>query len=132
MMQVKQLWRLLTLACLVVLPAVVYADIVGQTNQDIDLFLVNPAIAADRPNVLIIWDNTANWGQQVSGNTAYSFELQALKTVVTSLSDQFNVGLMLFSEAGNGANTKGAYVRYAVRQMTSGNRTALANLINSL
>ena len=35
----------------------------GQTNQDIDLFLVNPAVAPDRPNVLIIWDNTANWGQ---------------------------------------------------------------------
>jgi len=41
-------------------------------------FLINPAVAADRPNVLIIWDNTANWGQQVTSQTAYSIERQAL------------------------------------------------------
>ena len=43
--------------------------LVGQTNQDIDLFLNNPAIPANRPNVLIVWDNTANWGQQVNGRS---------------------------------------------------------------
>ena len=103
----------------------------GQTNQDIDLFLVNPAVAADRPNVLIIWDNTANWGQQVSGNTAYSLELAAIKQVVSTLNADFNVGLMLFAEPGIGT-TKGAYVRFGLRQTTGANQTALVNLVNSL
>src|SRR5690242_2654607 len=54
------------LSVLLALPA--HADSVpGQTNQDIDLFLVNPAVAAGRPNVLIIWDNTANWGATGGG-----------------------------------------------------------------
>ena len=59
--------------------------LVGQTNQDIDLFLTNPAIPANRPNVLIVWDNTANWGQQVNGKTAYSFEAAALTNAVQTL-----------------------------------------------
>ena len=103
----------------------------GQTNQDIDLFLVNPAVAADRPNVLIIWDNSANWGQQVSGNTAYSIEKQALSEVIAALNDDFNVGLMLFSESGNGTG-KGGYPRFGVRQSTSANKAALTSLINGL
>jgi type IV pilus assembly protein PilY1 len=103
----------------------------GQTNQDIDLFLVNPSVAGDRPNVLIIWDNTANWGQQVNGQTAYSIELQALSQRMSALTDQFNVGLMLFSESGNGT-PKGSYMRFGVRQTTAVNKTALASLISSL
>ena len=67
-------------------------------------FLINPAVAADRPNVLIIWDNTANWGQQVTSQTAYSIERQALSQVVSALNDDFNVGLMLFTESGNGTD----------------------------
>src|SRR5690349_1451639 len=103
----------------------------GQINQDIDLFLINPAVAADRPNVLIIWDNTANWGQQVTHQTAYSIERQALSQVVSALNDDFNVGLMLFTESGNGT-PKGAYMRFGVRQSTALNKTALAGLINGL
>ena len=30
-------------------------------NDDTDIFLANPNITAERPNVLIILDNTANW-----------------------------------------------------------------------
>src|SRR5262249_31220099 len=101
----------------------VYAGIVpGQTSQDIDLFLVNPAVAADRPNVLIIWDNTANWGQQVTGQMAYSFEKQALSQVIPALNSDFNVGLMLFTESGNGT-PKGAYMRFGVRQSSTVNKT---------
>ena len=46
------------------------AALVGQVNDDTDLFLVNPSLPAQRPNVLIIWDNTANWSQSVGGSTA--------------------------------------------------------------
>src|SRR5690349_15420447 len=112
------------------LPA--HADSVpGQTNQDIDLFLVNPAVATGRPNVLIVWDNTANWGQQVVGQTAYSLEKQALSQVISGLNADFNVGLMLFTESGN--NTpKGGYMRFGVRQSNVTNKTALASLISGL
>jgi type IV pilus assembly protein PilY1 len=103
----------------------------GQTNQDIDLFLINPSVAAGRPNVLIIWDNTANWGQQVTSQTAYSIEKQALSQVISALNDDFNVGLMLFTESGN-STPKGGYVRFALRQSTIANKTALATLVSGL
>jgi len=62
-------------------------------NDDTDIFLANPSIAAERPNVLI---NTANW------NNAFTNEKNALVQVVNGLTDQFNVGLMLFPETGGG------------------------------
>lgn len=78
-----------------------------------------------RPNVLIVLDNTANW------STPFDFEILALKTVIESLTDSYNVGLMMFTESG-GANKgpDGGYVRYAMRQMTTTNKAALATLIN--
>ena len=101
--------------------------------DDTDLFLVNAAVAQQRPNVLIILDNTANWNQP------FEFEKAALVSVVSGLTDQFNVGLMLFTETGNGnPNPDGAYVRFAIRQMTAdaggiiGSRSRLAALVNNL
>ena len=92
-------------------------------NDDTDIFLANPAIAAERPNVLIILDNTANW------NNAFTNEKNALVQVVNGLSDQYNVGLMMMAETGGGNdNVDGTYVRYHVRQMTPANKTALSSL----
>src|SRR6185503_10050774 len=73
-------------------------------NDDTDIFLQNPAYVAARPNVLIVVDNTANWGQTADGTTKY----QGVKTALTSVlngvvNDTFNVGLSLFVETG-GAN----------------------------
>jgi Tfp pilus tip-associated adhesin PilY1 len=96
-------------------------------NDDTDIFLANPNIVAERPNVLIILDNTANW------NTAFTNEKSALVSVVNGLSDQYNVGLMMFPETGGGNdNVDGGYVRYHVRQMTSQNKSALASMVNNL
>jgi type IV pilus assembly protein PilY1 len=96
-------------------------------NDDTDIFLSDPAFNAQRPNVLIIMDNTANW------NTAFNAEKTALVNVVNSLSDGLNVGLAMFTEtgAGNGGND-GAYIRYAVRQMTATNKSAFTQLVNAL
>jgi len=101
--------------------------------EDIDLFVgSNPATAANRPNVLIIIDNSANWSaasQQWAGNVKQGqSELRALKTVVGELNDGVNLGLMLFTP-GSGSNKDGAYVRYHVRQMLAGNKAALQELI---
>src|SRR5260221_5261065 len=87
-------------------------------GEDIDIFLANPSFTAQRPNVLMMVDNTANWNQ------AFDNEKSALVTVIKTISDDFNVGLMLFNESGQ-PNNHGAYVRFGIRQMNSTNRTAL-------
>ena len=95
-------------------------------NDDTDIFLANPNVPADRPNVLVYVDNTANW------TPPFTNEKSALVTVVNSLTDQFNVGLMLFNETGGGNDSHdGAYVRFSLRQMTTANKAVLASIVNS-
>lgn len=96
--------------------------------EDTDIFTVNPNITSLRPNVLIIQDNSANWDQP------FTAEKAALVSTVQGLDDRFNVGLMSFVETSVGkgnTNVDGSYVRAAVRQMTTANKTALANLVNA-
>lgn len=100
---------------------------ISSRGDDTDLFTVNPAITAERPNVLIILDNTANW------NTAFTWEKSSLQTVVNGLDNKFNVGLMLFTESGEAnKGPDGGYVRYAVRQMDATNKPNLVALVNGL
>ncbi len=102
-------------------------------NDDTDIFLANPNIAANRPNVLIILDNTANWSRNVGGQPINVNELAALSSVVQNLGDEFNIGLMMYPETGAGNDSvDGGYLRYGIRQMTSANRTALANIVSAL
>jgi len=101
--------------------------------EDIDLFVgSSPAIAANRPNVLIVIDNSANWSAAsqgwAGGVKQGQSELRALRTVIGELTGSINVGLMLFTP-GSGSNKDGAYVRYHVRQMAAANQTALQELI---
>jgi Tfp pilus tip-associated adhesin PilY1 len=99
-------------------------------NDDTDIFLANPNLPANRPNVLIILDNTANWNRSVGGQAINVNELAALSSVVQNLGDEFNIGLMLFPQSTDAED--GAYLRFGIRQMTSTNRTALANLVGGL
>jgi len=102
-----------------------YADF-DPVNDDTDIFLANPNVPAQRPNILIFVDNTANWNQ------AFANEKSALVSVINNLSDQFNVGFMMFPETGGGNDSvDGAYIRYAVRQMTTANKTVLSNMVNN-
>ena len=98
-------------------------------NDDTDIFLANPTIAAERPNVLLIVDNSANW------NKPFANEKNALVQVINGLTDQYNVGLMIMSDSNikrsGPGGSDGGYVRYHVRQMTSQNKTALATVINN-
>ena len=96
-------------------------------GQDIDIFLANPAFSASRPNVLLLVDNSSNW------SSAFANEKSALMNVVSSLDSRFNVGLMMFSETGSpNSNVDGGYVRFAVRQMTDTNKTALNSVVGGL
>ncbi|MBF0179030.1 MAG: hypothetical protein HQM03_03270, partial [Magnetococcales bacterium] len=117
---------LLSLCLVLALPGVARA-VFDPVNDDTDLFLSNPNITADRPNVLIVLDNTANWNQP------FVNEKSALVSVVQNLNDIFNVGLMMFPETGNpNDNVDGGYVRFAIRQMTNTNKTVLADMVNAL
>ncbi|MEP7083157.1 MAG: VWA domain-containing protein, partial [Betaproteobacteria bacterium] len=94
--------------------------------------------------MLLIIDNSANWSLPLGGSTRFAAIKGALASVVNALSDatgNVNIGLMLYNEAGGirlpgGAPTgpnDGAYVRYALRSMSSAtNRSALVTLLNGL
>lgn len=95
--------------------------------EDIDLFMNPTPDSVDKPNVLFIVDNTANW------NTAFANEMQALADTFTSLPDgAFRIGIMFAAETGKvDNNVAGGYVRAAIRLMDSGNKTKYAELIKS-
>src|SRR5207302_7065714 len=60
-------------------------------------------------------------------------EKTALVNVVGSLGSGLNVGMSMFTETGSGnSGNDGMYIRYAIRQMTSTNKTAFQALLNSL
>lgn len=90
-------------------------------NDDTDIFMTNPSVTSERPNVLIILDTSANW------NSYFANEKSALISVVGGLSDQYNVGIAM----NTGGSIQGSYVRFAIRQMTSGNKSAITGLVNT-
>lgn len=95
--------------------------------EDIDLFVGTPPSATDAPNVLLVLDNTANW------NTPFTNEMAALSSVVSALpADKFRVGVMMFTESGGGnSGNDGAYVRAAIRPLSTLNKPLYQNLVNS-
>jgi Tfp pilus tip-associated adhesin PilY1 len=126
MKNIKRLLCLILSATLTFSPLAGYAAY-DPVNDDTDLFLANPNITSQRPNVLLVLDNTANW------NTPFTNEKNALVQVVNGLEDGlFNVGLMMMVETGSpNDTTDGGYVRFAVRQMIGTAKTNLASLVNN-
>lgn len=103
--------------------------------EDIDLFVGSTtSTAANRPNVLIIIDNSANWSAADQGwpnnEKQGQSELRSLSKVVGELNDGLNLGLMLFTP-GSGSNKDGGYVRFGINQMTVTNKAALQELIGT-
>lgn len=125
--------------------------------EDIDLFAGATNVAL--PNLIIVVDNTANWGNQFpapigprdcggSNSTRYCSVKTALYNTVNSLNTangaKVNLGLMLFNyNAGKAnpalapttnmtGNSDGAFVRFAVRPMDSAGKSALLNVIDGL
>jgi type IV pilus assembly protein PilY1 len=124
-MSARDIWKIV-IAVLMFSASIAFA-VFDPVNDDTDIFLANPNIPAERPNVLIVLDNTANWNQ------AFANEKSALVQVINGLTDAFNVGLMMFPETGSpNDSVDGAYVRYHVRRMTSTNKIALSTLVNNL
>jgi type IV pilus assembly protein PilY1 len=117
----------------------IFASLVLQLStvhaEDIDLFMGLPADGTEKPNVLFIIDNTANWSRTgTDGRPKVASELEALASVFRGLPvDRVNVGLMLFTETGSGnSGNDGGYVRAAIRTMGTANAELYAQAIESL
>jgi type IV pilus assembly protein PilY1 len=125
----KIYWRYwcIKLLCLVMaFPVPAVAD-------DTDIFTSSAAVTGMTPNVLIILDNSANWSASFDGATKFSSEMATLSAVIGNLNTNVNVGFMAFGETGPGTSAPvSTYMRYAVRNMTGGNRSALRNMITGL
>jgi type IV pilus assembly protein PilY1 len=118
---------LVYLLCIVLaLPAPVLAD-------DTEIFSVSPSAGTLAPNVLIVLDNSSNWKASFGNGTKFSAGIATVSSVIGGLNANLNVGLMMFGENGSDDENSGAaYVRFAVRNMTTTNKGALQNLINNL
>jgi len=136
------------LAALCMLPLATQAD-------DIDIF--SGAVSSEVPNVLIIWDNSANWSSNIPVNdcsfsdgtggpkatspnkeqgTKFAIEKCAIYNVIDKLSTGpggaalYNIGLMLFNESP--AQNSGGYPRVQFLPMTAANKTAMKNIIRNI
>jgi type IV pilus assembly protein PilY1 len=114
--------------------AIILAVVAGRAYaEDIDLFVGSPPTSGNLPNVLIIFDNTANWNQPFANEKSALRTLFQNRPVNPDNSAKLNIGLMMFTETGNpNNNTDGGYVRAALRPMTPANKTIYAELINRL
>ena len=70
--------------------------------DDTEIFTASPSLSASRPNVLIILDSSANWSANFGSTKKFDAEMAALSAIVGGLSDEVNLGLMLFAESGGG------------------------------
>lgn len=115
------------LALVVALAASGYAG-----AEDIDLFEGGAAITGDKPNILIILDNTSNWSRASEWNgadneaTQGAAQIEAIRTVLSGLTENVRIGLMEQSQSGS---TSGGYVRFGVRDMSATNRDALGSIL---
>ena len=98
--------------------------------EDIDLFVGPSTATSDSPNVLIILDNTANWGPE----DKFRAQKAALVSAFEDLpDDQINIGLMMYTETGGGnKGPDGGYVRAAVRNMNPYTKAAYRKMLVGL
>ena len=113
------------------------------TAEDIDLFTSAGTTNTVAPNILIILDNSANWSRNdqawPTGKQGES-ELEAIRDLMLAetidpitkvakpkVDTRYNIGLMMLTSGA----VDGAYVRYAVRNMTPAAKTGLVEMIGA-
>lgn len=103
--------------------------------DDIDIFTGASAGTNVNPRILIVLDNTANWSRQSQkwpgGATQGQSEAHAIQSVLQDLDGTVSLGLMEFVTGGN-ANDDGGFIRSAVRPMTTVNKTAFNNQLDTI
>jgi type IV pilus assembly protein PilY1 len=106
----------------------------GAYAEDIDIFIGSSAGSSDNANVLIVLDNTTNWNRQSQhwpGQIPQAqAEINAIKTVVATLTDDVNLGLMLITPGGTG--NRGGYIRSAVVKLDDANKAALMSVLTTM
>ncbi|MBL0422832.1 hypothetical protein JI739_21025 [Ramlibacter sp. AW1] len=112
----------------------------SQWASDIDIYSLPPQVK-ERPNVLLVWDNSANWSSTVQtgiGNrTKFQLEQSTISKSIDNLdATRFRIGLMLAGEESS--SSSGGYVRAAIRDLdatdSSGTtyKKRLSNLLGAL
>lgn len=100
----------------------------GTVAEDIDIFTGASAGTSERPNVLIVLDNTSNWARQnqqwPGGLTQGQAEVRSIKNVLDSIGSDINVGVMEFVTNGNATNI-GGFMRFPILPMDATNKAAL-------
>ena len=143
----------LGLRLLCVVSATVLVSAGPSYAEDIDIYVANAA-NSDRPNVLIILDNSANWNANLVHNCKYSenevptnqgpaenaakvgLQKCALHNVIDALPTgpsgeaYFNVGLMLFSPSGSSVD--GAYPRIAIVPVSDAEKAGMKATIREI
>jgi type IV pilus assembly protein PilY1 len=103
--------------------------------EDIDIFVAG-AGGSSVANVLIVIDNTTNWANARNlwpgGLYQGQAELKAIKTVVKTLNDKVNVGVMMGNNNGGGPCCAAGYIRYAMRPMNPANQESLAKVLDDI
>lgn len=103
--------------------------------DDIDIFTGASAGSAVNPRILIVVDNTSNWARQSQhwpgGLTQGQAEMQAIRTMIASMNDSVNVGLMEFVTGGNG-NADGGYIRSAIKPMNALNKASFGSALTAI
>src|SRR5689334_14271665 len=105
--------------------------------EDVDIFTAG-AGSTSKPNVLIVLDSSSNWSATLTANSCntgnmanslkFGAEVCALTTVMGAIDQNVRVGLMMFAETG----TNGGYIRYAIRDMNTANKTAFSDMLKNL
>jgi len=107
-------------------------------SEDIDIFMKNPLISTQRPNVLIILDTSANWAATdtvaADGTNLYqNVRTELAKTIRALKPDLFRVGLMIYAETGTGNdNIDGGVVRIGVQDLNSSNQEDMAKFFETI
>src|SRR5579863_2421353 len=144
-MKARILGRLALAICLLGMLATAGAG-VPVVNEDIDLFLgaTPPNAGCGCANVLMIIDNSSTWGSNSfvindgTKNTPLYFTQQAMNSVITNVGSSIQLGMMLSQNNGNdpifGTNggALGGVVRFALRPMTTANKTSFITMVDGL
>jgi type IV pilus assembly protein PilY1 len=95
--------------------------------DDIDLFVGRSTQDGEAPNLLIVLDNTGNWGPVEKFNKQKAALVDAFDNLPNN---SINVGLMLYTETGGGnSTTDGGYVRAAIRPLNANTKAAYRKLL---
>lgn len=96
--------------------------------EDIDIFVGGTGAQTSMPNILFVLDNSANWSRndqhwEPKGVTQGQAEVLAIKNALAGLTGKVNVGLMMY--VTQGSHNDNAYVRHALKLLSTTNQTAL-------